>query len=651
MRAAHRPCWRPSLVLALSPVATAGVRVVEQRRPRDDGGARRRRARRPGRRARPSPARARSTRSSPAASRARSSAARPTGRPKLDARRERCRPTSSSRSRRPGARRTTCSYPIAVIGSGASGVLTSDSTRIVGLVSLADVANGDLRWVAVDDPVATLERLDRRIERNDRIRLPITIALVFLAAIVGWLAPRCGRRASRCSRSPPTCGSPAGGWSPSPSSPRSRCRSAPPARRSSSPTSPCSGSIRRRSRCRRSARLRPDASTASRTSSPPGCSSPRCSARRSSAARGSRSPPSRSWPSAATASAPTAAACSCCSPATGRCCCRLSERSAHRGAARRPRRRCRRRRSAALVGLDAALGGSSHVTNALGDGPGAVAGDVARPARALGSGGRREASARRRHARRARGVSWRVATRRPRTPVTDAMLVAVVRLAARERHARPTSRRSERPSSTSSAATRRGSPSLRPVDLDRLRAMRRTTIAASSLLAALALAVAGCTSGEEVGATPRRSRARSRPRPRRMRGPAGPRADGNAATASRCSPPTGAAPATRSSAAGASGNVGPNLDQAKPSYELAVQRLTLGQGGMPRLRRQAHAAGDRGPRPVRRRLDERLSLPTDFPAGVSAFACDLDGTLIRGGGPLGERTRSAIARSRAPGSR
>ena len=34
-------------------------------------------------------------------------------------------------------------------------------------------------------------------------------------------------------------------------------------------------------------------------------------------------------------------------------------------------------------------------------------------------------------------------------------------------------------------------------------------------------------------------------------------------------------------AAGASGTVGPNLDDAKPSYELAVQRITLGQGGMP----------------------------------------------------------------------
>jgi mono/diheme cytochrome c family protein len=34
-------------------------------------------------------------------------------------------------------------------------------------------------------------------------------------------------------------------------------------------------------------------------------------------------------------------------------------------------------------------------------------------------------------------------------------------------------------------------------------------------------------------------------------------------------------------AAGASGTVGPNLDEAKPTLELAVDRVTNGQGGMP----------------------------------------------------------------------
>ena len=72
---------------------------------------------------------------------------------------------------------------------GPRGVLTSSSTRIDGLVSLSDVAHGRLEVVAVKDPVATLERLEHRIERNDRIRLPLTLLLGGLAYIVAVLAP------------------------------------------------------------------------------------------------------------------------------------------------------------------------------------------------------------------------------------------------------------------------------------------------------------------------------------------------------------------------------------------------------------------------------------------------------------------------------
>ena len=38
--------------------------------------------------------------------------------------------------------------------------------------------------------------------------------------------------------------------------------------------------------------------------------------------------------------------------------------------------------------------------------------------------------------------------------------------------------------------------------------------------------------------------------------------------------------------AGTKGNVGPVLDQAKPSLSLAVKRVTLGQGGMPSFKGQ-----------------------------------------------------------------
>ncbi len=81
-------------------------------------------------------------------------------------------------------------YPIAVVGGGASGLLTSDSTRIDGLVSIADIANGRLRWKPSDDPVGALALLEARIDRNDRLRFPLTVLLVAAAAVVGFVRPR-----------------------------------------------------------------------------------------------------------------------------------------------------------------------------------------------------------------------------------------------------------------------------------------------------------------------------------------------------------------------------------------------------------------------------------------------------------------------------
>jgi cbb3-type cytochrome c oxidase subunit III len=43
-------------------------------------------------------------------------------------------------------------------------------------------------------------------------------------------------------------------------------------------------------------------------------------------------------------------------------------------------------------------------------------------------------------------------------------------------------------------------------------------------------------------------------------------------------------------AAGSNGNVGPNLDEAKPSKELAIDRVTNGQGGMPSFKGQLSEA-------------------------------------------------------------
>ena len=85
-------------------------------------------------------------------------------------------------------------YPIAVVGGGATGLLTSDSTRIDGLVSIADIATGRVRWVPSDDPVRALRVLDDRIEQNDRLRLPLTLLLIGVAAAVSLVRPRFGPR-------------------------------------------------------------------------------------------------------------------------------------------------------------------------------------------------------------------------------------------------------------------------------------------------------------------------------------------------------------------------------------------------------------------------------------------------------------------------
>jgi mono/diheme cytochrome c family protein len=93
----------------------------------------------------------------------------------------------------PGRSENDARYPIALLGE--RGLLTSDSTRIDGLVSVTDVATGRLRVVADDDPVEALETLDDRIERNDRWRLPLTIALAALLIALAAVRPRLALRA------------------------------------------------------------------------------------------------------------------------------------------------------------------------------------------------------------------------------------------------------------------------------------------------------------------------------------------------------------------------------------------------------------------------------------------------------------------------
>jgi hypothetical protein len=81
-------------------------------------------------------------------------------------------------------------YPIAVVGEGYRGVLTSDSTRIPGLVSIVDVAptalgeEGALGSTADDDPLGTLKDLDERIEANrDAKAVVLLLSLALIVAI------------------------------------------------------------------------------------------------------------------------------------------------------------------------------------------------------------------------------------------------------------------------------------------------------------------------------------------------------------------------------------------------------------------------------------------------------------------------------------
>jgi hypothetical protein len=98
----------------------------------------------------------------------------------------------------PGSHHNVVRYPIAVVGPGYRGILTSSSTRLPGLVSIADVApsaqalrRGDrprIRSEAEDDPLARLDKLDLRLNRAHDSRVPAALVLIGLVATLGLLA-------------------------------------------------------------------------------------------------------------------------------------------------------------------------------------------------------------------------------------------------------------------------------------------------------------------------------------------------------------------------------------------------------------------------------------------------------------------------------
>lgn len=478
-----------------------------------------------------------------------------------------------------GKTRNVVRYPISASGDGATGVLTSDSTRIRGLVSIADIANGRLRWEPAADPVDVLETLETRIDRNERIRLPLTLAFVALAAAVGLLLPRHGPRlallalaanlwlvgwwtvALLCAAAVVlplglgcaavlgayalTLGFDAEAVALSPLGPSQAGRfyglSNLLATLLLLPALLGAARIRPRMLALPLAALALAVVGSGRLGADGGGLVVLLVGYGLLATRLRRSAPLRGPLAAGLLVGVVALA-------------------------------------TTLVLLDTALGGSSHVSEALSEGPLGILKEVGHRLELSwhrATGGRGAAAAT------AAGLIGLAAIglRRPRTPVTDAMLAAIiVSLLVNDT---PTDvaavgaavlflvRRYE----TGSLGTHTGR-------LDRIRPMPRKLIAAS-LLAGLALALSGC-SGEEVGATPAEDDGSA---PTVSEGGS---ADlpaleltGNATDGKGVYDANGCGACHTLAAAGSSGSVGPNLDDSKPSYELAVTRVTSGQGGMP----------------------------------------------------------------------
>lgn len=473
-------------------------------------------------------------------------------------------------------------YPIAV-APGPRGVLTSSSTRIDGLVSLADVAHGNLEVVAVKDPVATLERLEHRIERNDRIRLPLTLLLGGLAYVVAVVAPGLAPRVVLLGLAANLWL--AGWWVVALVALAAAvlplglaCASVllayllvlglDPESVALSPFGPSqAGRFYGVSNLLETMLLVP----AILGTALLGRLGVAVAGLSLVAVAGSRFGADGGGLLVLLAAYATL----------------LVRTRGIRLDARRVAALVVAGVAAAvvLVGLDAAVGGSSHVTQAVGDGPGAVLGDIA---------DRLELSARRTFD--AVGPAFAVlaslsvlvvvAAWRPRRPLTDAVLVAlVVSLVVNDTPGDVIGF-----GAVAAFVIRRfedGSARGARTHLVRLPAMRRPLAALALLLAAVALVAAGC-GGEEVGATPE-TVVGTIPEATTT----GPSENlpalalkGDPAAGKEVFASAGCAACHTLSEANASGNVGPNLDQAKPSNELVVQRVTLGQGGMPSFKDQ-----------------------------------------------------------------
>lgn len=97
-----------------------------------------------------------------------------------------------------GDQRHEARFPIAVLGDGYEGLLTSESTRIPGLVSIVDIAptalgeDGGLGSVADPDAVGTIEALDARISDNSTARPLAALLAGLLILVLAAVSPAAG---------------------------------------------------------------------------------------------------------------------------------------------------------------------------------------------------------------------------------------------------------------------------------------------------------------------------------------------------------------------------------------------------------------------------------------------------------------------------
>jgi mono/diheme cytochrome c family protein len=111
--------------------------------------------------------------------------------------------------------------------------------------------------------------------------------------------------------------------------------------------------------------------------------------------------------------------------------------------------------------------------------------------------------------------------------------------------------------------------------------MRRRAVAVLVFASLFAVVTASCGGGEEVTPTAETVEGTVGGETEETTEEGGGAAQGNATAGKAVYEANGCGGCHALEAAGSSGNVGPNLDSAKPDFELVVDRVTNGKGVMP----------------------------------------------------------------------